>query len=135
MTPRVTRACPACGYDLRGIEGAVCPECGIDVADGERQARAARRILHAMLLSPLLQGFAILVLVPWTNTQRAFLCYALVALVFGVPAAAAAYGYRQAKMHGVTLRPPRFNAICGALFGVAMVLFWVFVLPAITRVP
>ena len=22
------RACPACGYDLRGIIGAVCPECG-----------------------------------------------------------------------------------------------------------
>jgi hypothetical protein len=28
--------CPACGYDLAGIDGAVCPECGVSQAEGGR---------------------------------------------------------------------------------------------------
>ena len=25
--------CPKCGYDLRGLDGGVCPECGESIAE------------------------------------------------------------------------------------------------------
>jgi hypothetical protein len=33
-------ACPSCGYDRRGTEGAACPECGVAIAPGSvREAK------------------------------------------------------------------------------------------------
>ena len=71
-----TRACPGCGYDLRGIafieKKARCPECGRDLvmvsAGDVFEPPVGRGLLHvsiAPMVSPVVMAIAVYFEVPW----------------------------------------------------------------------
>jgi hypothetical protein len=49
--------CLSCGYDLRGIAGSICPECGDDQVGAQAFREGKRR--SRMTAGMLLLGFAI----------------------------------------------------------------------------
>ena len=86
------RTCPKCGYALKGLTSAVCPECGVEFTPAlarraERRARR-RRWLRAFLIVGFIMyvphAWLVFIDYPW-NDQR-WLWMALWPLLPGLPA-------------------------------------------------
>lgn len=62
--------CPGCGYNLRGLGGSVCPECGLEVRLGvqlEEPAMGALMVTLAALFSVVGASGALLLAVLWVS--------------------------------------------------------------------
>ena len=128
--------CPRCGYDLRDIGTATCPECGeaLELKVGSSRPRFGWLVV-AMIPGCFSGVAAVFVLVPIVMTVSGWIPWGqgppwpvMLAELFGCSSAAAVwamYRHRHRIMHWKTRRQQIFAAI---VWGVHMLAFGLFVL-------
>ncbi len=111
---RETR-CPACAYDLGGIDGAVCPERGVDVSDTRHKLDSLQRIVRGIMLCAWIQivlgsaGLAMGARGLGLGTEMGIVAILLVCSYTG------AWIRRVIRTEGITFRGRRASILYGAV--------------------
>ena len=95
---QVSRPCPKCGYDLKGLsQSASCPECGADLNEQEHVARKKKTTQTPSFYIEPLQiaagGLVVLVIADLAGSHLNWLLIDGLSIIISVPAALVAYWF------------------------------------------